>query len=260
MIALGVLLLLASSAVEWYEKANALFAAGKYPETEAALEQALKLDPRLVPALTLKAKFAMGFNQFDTARACLLKAVEIEPDSAYVQFLLGFFFYVDNDFHRAVEPLEKARKLNPGDPRAPFYLALTREGLGQADLAVPLYELALRLEEQKGKPQPDALVAYARLMYTLGRYDKCEELVQRALRLDLKSRDAHYEMGRLLYEKRDYAGAVAQGEKALAQPGAGTTDRQIHFLLGRAYLKAGNRGRAEEHLAKFRASAPSLRR
>ena len=67
-------------------------------------------------------------------------------------------------------------------------------------------------------------------------------------------------MGRLLYERRHYPGAIAHGEKALRIPGLGTTDRQIHFLLGRAYLKAGNRERAEEHLAKFRASAPSLRR
>ena len=260
MIAALGLLLLAFTATDWYQKANAYFAEGKFSEAGAALEQALRLEPKLVPALTLKAKLAMGFNQFDTARECLLKAAELEPNSPYVQFLLGFFFYVDNDFNKAVPPLEKARKLNPADPRPVFYLAMTQEGLGRADAAIPLYDEALELEARAGKPQPDTLVAYARLLYTLGQLEKSEEMIQRALRLDINSRDAQYEMGRLLYEKRDYQGAVARGEKALGLAGPGTTDRQIHFLLGRAYLKAGDRGRAEEHLAKFRAAAPSLRR
>ncbi len=254
------LLLLASTAMEWYQKANAWFAERKYPEAEAAMEQALRLDPKLVPALTLKAKFAMGFNRFDTARQCLLEAVRLDPGSAYVQFLLGFFYYVDNDFRRAIEPLEKARRLDPADPRAVFYLAMTREGLGQPDLAISLYEEALGLETRNRQPQPDAWIAYARLLYTLGRYDQSAVLVARALELNVNSRDAHYEMGRLAYEKRDYQDAIAHGEKALALPGVGTTERQIHFLLARAWRRAGNRQRSEEHLAKFQASAPSLRR
>ena len=260
MIAALGLLLLAFTAIDWYQKANAYFAEGKFSEAGAALEQALRFEPKLVPALTLKAKLAMGFNRFDTARECLLKAVELEPNSPYVQFLLGFFFYVDNDFNKAVPPLEKARKLNPADPRPVFYLAMTQEALGRAEAAIPLYDEALQLDALAGKQQPDTLVAYARLLYTLGQLEKSEELIQRAVRLDINSRDAQYEMGRLLYEKRDYQGAIARGEKALGLAGPGTTDRQIHFLLGRAYLKAGDRDRGEEHLAKFRASAPSLRR
>jgi hypothetical protein len=53
---------------------------------------------------------------------------------------------------------------------------------------------------------------------------------------------------------------VEEGEKALRIPGVGTTDRQIHFLLARAYAKAGNREASEKHLALFKASGVSLRR
>ena len=255
-----VALLAASSAMDWYRQANTLFAEGKYSEAGAAVENALRLDPKLVPALTLKAKFAMGFNRFDTARECLLQAADLAPESAYVQFLLGFFYYVDNDFTKALGPLGKALELEPGNPRAMFYLAMTKEGLGQGREAIPLYEETLRLEGAQGQPQVDTLVAYARLMYVLGEYARSEELAEAALKLDINSRDVQYELGRLFYEKRDYPAAISHGEKALALPGVGTTDRQIHFLLARAYRKAGNTEKGEEHLQKFQASGVSLRR
>jgi len=63
----------------------------------------------------------------------------------------------------------------------------------------------------------------------------------------------HFEAGR-------FAPAAAEGEKALQSKGIGTTDRQIHFLLTRAYAKAGDQQRAEEHRKLFEASAPTLRR
>lgn len=257
---LFVALLAASSAMDWYRQANTLFAEGKYQEAGEAIESALRLDPKLVPALTLKAKFAMGFNQFDTARECLLQAVYLAPESAYVQFLLGFFYYVDNDFTKALEPLGKALEMEPGNPRAMFYLAMTKEGLGQGREAIPLYEETLRLEAVQRQPQVDTLVAYARLMYVLGEYEKSEDLAHTALKLDVNSRDVQYELGRLFYEKRDYSAAITHGEKALALAGAGTTDRQIHFLLARAYRKSGNTQKGDEHLQKFQASGASLRR
>ena len=261
MIKVVCFFLLASvAAFQAYEKANALFQQKKFPESLAAVEEALRLDPNLVPALTLKAKLAMAANRLDVARQSLLRATETEPNSAYAQFLLGFYYYLENDFNQALAPLEKARRLNPEDARAYFYLAMSQEGLGRAEEALALYQQAAALEAKQGKPQADTLVAYARLLFTLGRLDGCAKWIERALAIDPNSRDAHYEQGRLHFENGDFTAAITSGEKALRLSGAGTTDGQIHFLLGRAYLKAGQKERAEEHLVKFRASAPSLRR
>jgi hypothetical protein len=40
----------------------------------------------------------------------------------------------------------------------------------------------------------------------------------------------------------------------------GTTDRQIHFLLARAYTKLGRNDLADQHRKKFQDSPPTLRR
>jgi tetratricopeptide (TPR) repeat protein len=248
------------SALALYQKAAALFQRQQYEQSLAALDEALKLNPRLVPALTLKARLAMAVNRFDMAKASLLRAVEIEPGAAYNHFLLGFCYYVDNDFKNALPPLERSRQLKPDDARTHFYLALTLEALARADDAIASYEQSLKFEKDGGAILADTLVAYARLLFTLGRYGESEALIDRALAAAPDSRDAQYEKGRLLCSRRAYAEAITHGKKALELPGAGTTERQIHFLLARAYAKSGQKELAEIHLAKFRAAPPTLRR
>lgn len=257
MISLALCLLAASSLAD-YQKANDLFAKRRFEEAGKTLELALAADPHLVPALTLKGKLAMALNHFDEARSAFAKAAELEPGSAYVQFLLGFFHYVDNDFRKALTPLQTAARLSPQDGRATFYLALTYEGLAQPDAAIGWYERTLVLE--KDQPSADTFTAYGRLLFTLGRYAESRKRVERALQLAPGSRDARYELGRLLFEEGRFAEAAGEGERALALPGVGTLDRQIHFLLARAYRKTGEREKAEDHLAKFKASGVSLRR
>jgi tetratricopeptide (TPR) repeat protein len=248
------------SALSLYQKAVALFQQQQYEQSLAALDEALKLNPRLVSALTLKARLAMAVNRFDVAKASLLQAVEIEPRVAYNHFLLGFCYYVDNDFKNALPPLERSRQLKPDDARTHFYLALTWEALARADDAIASYEQSLKLEKDRGAILADTLVAYARLLFTLGRYGESESLVDRALAAATGSRDAHYEKGRLLCARSAYAEAITHGKKALELPGASTTERQIHFLLARAYTKSGQKELAEKHLAKFRDAPPTLRR
>lgn len=262
MIALAAVLLASSAAaIDSYHRANALFQQQQFAEAGKALDQALAADPDYVPALTLRGKFAMGFNRFDIARDAFQHAARIAPDSAYAQFMLGFFYYVDNDFAQAVPPLEAAVRLNKDDTQAPFYLAMSEEGLAHADAALSWYEKTIELETRLDKkPNVDLHTAYGRLLFTLGRYEECAREVARVLELDATSRDGHYEKGRLLLQRDQFAAAAAEGEKALASSGAGTTDRQIHFLLAQAYAKAGEKKLADEHRRLFAASPPQLRR
>src|SRR3954451_16735646 len=101
-LAIVVLLAAASAGQSEYERANELFRTGRYDEASQALSRALALYPNLVPALTLQGKLAVGLNHFDEARQAFTRAVELQPSSAYTQFLLGFYYYVDNDFRRAL--------------------------------------------------------------------------------------------------------------------------------------------------------------
>ena len=114
-----------------YQKANELFVAKKFPESFAAVEEALRLDPNLVPALTLRAKLAMAANRYDVARESLERALKVDPQAPYAQFLYGMEAFMNNDMQAALPRFKKARELAPKDPRAALYLGLTTESVGR---------------------------------------------------------------------------------------------------------------------------------
>ena len=236
-----------------YERANRLFVAGKYQESFNAVDEALRLDSKLVPALTLKAKLAMSINRYDVARECLERAIAADPSSWYSQFLYGFQFYQQNEMPEAIRALEKTRRLNPRDPRTALYLCLAKESLGQTTEALNSYQEAIRIGEATGKLDTDMLLTCSRLLLLLGDYEKCGGLVQRALKLAPNSRDPHFESARLLLKKGDPAGAAKEGAIAVQLRTGDVTDRQVHFLLIQAYQAGGREREASQHASALRA-------
>jgi tetratricopeptide (TPR) repeat protein len=218
-----------------YRRADSLFVEKDFSGAWSATEEALRLDSRLVPALTLKAKLAMSMNRFDVARESLEAALKFDPSASYAQFLYGFQFYLANDLSLALPALTRARQLNPADPRAALYLGLTEESLGNAEDALGLYREAARLEQAADSPQAETFLVGARLLSLLGRLEECEQWVGKALRTDKKLRDAHYEFARLLLKKGLRERAAEEGEAALLLRNGTVEDSKIHYLLVRAY-------------------------
>jgi tetratricopeptide (TPR) repeat protein len=230
-----------------YRHADALFAAKKIPEAVQSLEQALKQDDKLVPALTLYAKIAMTMNRFELARDSLVRALAVDPKAAYAQFLYGLNFYLTNDLVNALPQFRKARQLDPRDARAALYLGMTYESLGQTKEAMMQYEDSVRLN-----PVADSYLTGARLLYLESRLDECDRWIQKALQLDPASRDAHFEKARLLLRQDHSADAAKEGERALALSGGAVTDIQLHYLLIRAYRPI-NPAQADRHADTVRA-------
>jgi tetratricopeptide (TPR) repeat protein len=255
-----VLLLAAAAGSDSYQRANALFERQQFAEAATQLDQAIKENPAYAPAWILRGKIAMAFNRSDVAHWAFVQAAKLEPQSAHAQFMLGFFYYVDNDFVRAVPALRTAAGLNATDTQTLLYWAMSEEGLAHPDVASDLYHKAIALENAQNKPSAETHTAYGRLLFTLGRYQESAREIDRVLELDPASRDGHYEKGRLALQRDQFAAAASEGELALAAKGNGTTDRQIHFLLARAYAKLGDSAKTNLHRMAFEASPATLRR
>ncbi|HVV46866.1 MAG TPA: tetratricopeptide repeat protein, partial [Bryobacteraceae bacterium] len=236
----------ASSGTAAYNRANVLFEKQQFDAALSELDAALRADPQLVPALTLKAKLAMAINRYDVARECLDRALAADPSGAYPQFLLGFLFYRQDKMPDAERELQKAEKLNPSDPRSALYLGLTEETLGRTADALAQYERAMRLEEAGGHANAEPWLACARLLMVEGDLDRAGKLLAGAAQIEPNSRDVQFETARLALKKSNSAEAIAAGEKSLRLKGE-TADRQIHFLLVQAYRMAGRDADAARH-------------
>jgi tetratricopeptide (TPR) repeat protein len=233
-----------------YARANRLFAAQQFQECMNAVDEALGLNPKLVPALTLRAKLAMAANRYDIARESLDRAIAAEPLSWYPRFLYGFQFYQQNEMPAAIASFEKARELNPRAAEPARFLGLADEALGRTDEALALYKRAIELEEASGKLQSETLLTYSRLLLLLGEFDECRRTIGRAGKVDSASRDPHFEAGRLWMKQGDPAQAAKEGEIALRLRKGDVTDRQVHFLLVQAYRAAGQDADAARHAAQ----------
>jgi tetratricopeptide (TPR) repeat protein len=243
-----------------YDTAKDDLAKMQFSQADEQVDLALQIDPNFVPALILKARLAIFAHRPDVAKRCLIKAVAIEPSSESAQFFLGVFYYLQNDFALGISPLEEAQSLSPKDPMPDFYLAMSKEALGDAPAALRLYEQAAALSPGKNPQTASIHVAYGRLLYSLGKYQESLAQDQLAIAADGQSRDAFYERAKGLEHQHKYQEAAEDGERALTLPELGTSDSQIHFLLGNVYLKMNKPDLAKAHLEKFHAAPQTLQR
>jgi tetratricopeptide (TPR) repeat protein len=260
MIWLLALQLSLSPQQQHYDNAKADLGRMQFGLADQEVEAALRLDPSFVPALVLKARLALFAHRPDVAKNCLIKAVITDPSSEDAQFFLGVFYYLQNDFALGIPPLEKAHGLSPQAPMPPFYLAMTKEAMGDATAALQFYQQAEALATEKNPQTASILVAHGRLLFSLGRFEESIAKDQLAIEADGQSRDAFYEKAKGLERQGRYQAAAVEGERALTLPELGTSDSQIHFLLGRVYLKLNQPDLAASHLAKFHAAPQTTQR
>ena len=116
------------------------------------------------------------------------------------------------------------------------------------------------LSPEKTPQTASILVAHGRLLYSLGKFEESIAKDQLAIEADSQSRDAFYERAKGLEHQGKYQAAVSDGERALTLPELGTSDSQIHFLLGNVYLRLNKPDLAAAHLAKFHAAPQTTQR
>jgi tetratricopeptide (TPR) repeat protein len=251
---------LAVGPAQHYENAKKDFAERRLSDAVSEVDAALHESPYMVPALILKARLAAVAHRPDVAKSCLITAITADPTSEEAQFLLGMFYYTQNDFKLAISPLETAQTLSPKSPLPFFYLAMTHEALGDENNALAFYQQAEKLSPEKSPQSAEILVAYGRFLLLLGRTQDSIEKGRRAIEADPKSRDAHYELAKGLDHQGDFKNAAVEGERALTLPMLDTDDAQIHFLLANLYRRLNQPDLAKAHLEKFEAASQTTRK
>jgi tetratricopeptide (TPR) repeat protein len=245
---------LAVGPVQHYENAKQDFAQRKFSEAVSEVNAALHESPDMVPALILKARLAVFAHRPEVAKSCLITAITADPTSEEAQFFLGLYYYNQNEFKFAISPLQTAQTLSPKSPLPVFYLAMTHEAMGDTTQALDLYQQAENLSPKKSPQSASILVAYGRLLLSLGRSQDSLEKDRQAVEGDPESREAHYELAKRLDYEGDFKNAALEGERALTLPEIGATDAQIHFLLAKLYWKLKQPDLAKSHLGRFQAA------
>jgi tetratricopeptide (TPR) repeat protein len=255
---------------------------GSLPEAIAKLKRALELDPRLYEVrFELLAAFretgdtAAALGQLDVLQEAL-------PSDARVNYVAGLIYVDRNDVKAAIDSFREALRKDPNLDGALQDLGLAYIKLNdwnsaaqafaelsvrQANSSVAAYFHALSLYNVQKVPDAekearralrldagsaDALTLLGIIMASQGNADaEAIDLLTQAIAVDAKNFDAAYNLGRLQYLNRDFAGAVKSLSAAVELKAA---NAEARFFLGTAYEANGDTdaaGREYQELIKL---------
>jgi tetratricopeptide (TPR) repeat protein len=211
------------------ERATAELDAGAHDRALACADEALRLAPRLLPALAARADALAELGRSEEARVAYAHALAVDPDDA-VALLGAAELYV--------------RRLASDHEGLALGLEYAKRGLRSAARRVPRdAALVARLELVAGMGEND-----------LGRSRLALAHLERSLLEVPDDPDAVYEKGVALYELCRFDDARRTLEKALA---LAPDDAWALHQLGLVLERTGARARADELFARARALAPA---
>jgi TolB-like protein/tetratricopeptide (TPR) repeat protein len=211
-----------------------------YEQAIIELQAALAIDPNFAPAWAMLGVVYWGeannslieYNKgARLAREHTEKALALDPNLAEPLSLLGYFDVLESrDGAIGMRRMEQARQLEPHNPRI-----LTR--LANIALRNGRLDDALRHCRQALKADPlNALVyaVYGNTCYYAGRLEEAESLRRRVLALSPGWLSGHYNLGKVLLERKDFTAALEEMRQEPSEFWRQTGLAMVHHALGQA--------------------------
>lgn len=162
------------------------------------------------------------------------------PRSVRLRVGLGVAQYSLGDYTKAVQSLCEAVDLNPRDTKALGFLGKMYDV--SPDMAGEVTKRLARFARLYPESAPAnyyyALTLRKRTINGPERDGEAEALLKKAVRLDPKFADAHYQLGLLFEDQGENAKAIREYKIAASLEGR---SKAIHYRLARLYAKNGQR-------------------
>ncbi|MGA3032799.1 MAG: tetratricopeptide repeat protein [Terracidiphilus sp.] len=220
-------------------QAKGLIAAGDYASAIHNLRSVAR-DDNLTLDLAIAYRNSGMLNETEQT---LKQGLDANPNSDALTAAL-VSLYDETNYAAATELAEKIAREKPGDLEAQRIYLRTLVTLGDSDRAVPLARKLLA----QAPHDADLLNLDGVLERKAGDYQDARKHLEEAVALDPGNSDPRMNLGLVLVELNDPAGARIQFEKALA---LGKDEPQVHFELAKVLRVLGETDAAHQQLALF---------
>jgi Tfp pilus assembly protein PilF len=218
---------------------NLLAEQGHPVEAEAALREALRIDPQLAQAHSNLGNLLAEQGRPEEAEEAYREALRIDPQDAKVYSNLGHLLTKQGRPVEAEAALREALRIDPQDTKAHSNLGILLAEQGRLAEAEEAYREALRINPQNAEGHYNLGV----LLVRQGRPVEAEEAYRGALRIDPQDAEGHYNLGVLLAEQ----GRLAEAEEAYREAlRINPQDTKVHTNLGILLVRQGRPVEAEE--------------
>jgi tetratricopeptide (TPR) repeat protein len=208
----------------------------------------------------------------EPATEVFAKGNRLFPKSVGMLVALGVAWYARGSCDQAAERLVSASDLDPDNPTPYLFLGrmqtvettalegsverLRRFAQLQPDNALANYYYAVSLLKESGKQSASAVDSDGDS--DTERSARVEALLQKAVRLDPKLGAADLQLGILYAQRADFSRAISAYQKAIevspaeVGPQLDQTLEEAHYRLAQAYLRIGEKAKAQEELELHR--------
>ena len=183
------------TAVEWLDKAFALWADGEYNDPAKAMEylnEAIHLKPDYADAYGIRGDAYENLGQYQQAIRDYDKVIRLKPDYAEAYNNRGIVNRKLKKYQRAIQDYDKAIHLKPNYADAYYNRAIAYENLGKYEQAIGDYDKAIRLAPDDASAYYNRGNAYVSLM---GQHEKAIRDFDQAIRLKPDHINAHANRG-----------------------------------------------------------------
>ncbi len=170
-----------------------------------AYQEALKIDPKNLPAQRALARLYAAANDTEHARALFEAVLSAAPEDAAVWFDLGMTYARAKEWAPAVDHLQRAVELSPENRSYARFLGFTLARAGRYDESLAAFS--------RGEGEAKAHYYLAEMLEHVGNQDLCKAHLQEALAKDPQMADAAQMLARV--------SGVAAGPGAAPTPASG---------------------------------------
>jgi tetratricopeptide (TPR) repeat protein len=195
-----------------HNRAQALFALGRFAEARAEAGAATALEPASHAAWNLLANVLAATGELDGAERAYRKALALNSAHAETHYNLALLLQEAGRHDEALACYRKAIALRPAFAPAHNNLANVLRAKGRAEDAMTHYAEAVRLDPQLA----DAVSNYGTALREAGRAQEALGYLERAAQLKPQSAEVHHNRGVAYFEAHRFAAAAACERQALA--------------------------------------------
>jgi tetratricopeptide (TPR) repeat protein len=130
----------------WYKKGNELYSQGRYAESIARFDRALKLYPRLAAAWAGRGLACNAMRQYDDAGRCYDEALRLDPRDPAVWHDKGNTLSAIGRLEGALNCYNEALIIDPRDARAWNNKGICLASLGRLEEAIACCDRAVELD------------------------------------------------------------------------------------------------------------------
>ena len=191
------------------------YRSGETKESMVAASKAYRIAPTDWRVHSLFALNYIAFNMLEPAKLSLLKAIDLKPDNAELEYQLARLYFTQGSYLLSIEASKKALDITPEYPEVYHNMALAYEGIANTEKAIQNFEIAVELGKRLKREDEWPLIDFADYERMLGHPELSERLLGNALQINPHSPKANYEEGELLADAHKYAEAKRYLETAV---------------------------------------------